>query len=133
MEILGIGPSELVFILIIAIIVLGPKDMQKAGRMMAKWMRSILTSDAWLATQQISREARKQWTHLLREANEDLNRIDKDIKITSQYQNPPRSISTETTPASASVSANASSPKDSESSIQPPATEPSETDTEEHD
>jgi Sec-independent protein translocase protein TatA len=32
MEILGIGMSELVFVVIIALIVLGPKDMQKAGK-----------------------------------------------------------------------------------------------------
>ena len=39
MEILGVGPSELIFIVIIALIVLGPKDMQKAGKTIGKWMR----------------------------------------------------------------------------------------------
>ena len=41
MEILGIGTSELVFIVIIALIVLGPKDMQKAGRTIGKWLRKF--------------------------------------------------------------------------------------------
>ena len=32
MEILGIGPMELFFIVLLAMIILGPKDMVKAGR-----------------------------------------------------------------------------------------------------
>ena len=38
MEILEIGPSELIFILLIAIIVLGPKEMQNAGRTVGRWL-----------------------------------------------------------------------------------------------
>jgi Sec-independent protein translocase protein TatA len=32
MEIFGVGFQELIFVIIIALIVLGPKDMQKAGQ-----------------------------------------------------------------------------------------------------
>ena len=45
MEILGIGPSELLFIVLIAIIVLGPKDMQKAGRTPAVNRRAVRLVD----------------------------------------------------------------------------------------
>ena len=41
MEILGIGASELIFIILIAIIILGPKDMQKAGRTIGRCLKSI--------------------------------------------------------------------------------------------
>jgi Sec-independent protein translocase protein TatA len=47
MEFLGVGPQELIFIFIIALIILGPKDMQKAGKTIGKWMRDIVTSDGW--------------------------------------------------------------------------------------
>ena len=46
MELFGIGPLELLFILIIALIVLGPKDMVKAGRTLGRFMRQLMMSDA---------------------------------------------------------------------------------------
>ena len=76
MEILGIGTSELFFIIIIALIVLGPKDMQKAGRTIGKWLRNIVTSDGWKIFQQTSRELRTLPNRLMREANEELNQIE---------------------------------------------------------
>ena len=68
MEILGIGPLELIFILIIALIVLGPKDMVKAGRTIGRLLRTIVTSPNWRAIQQTSREFRMLPNRLMREA-----------------------------------------------------------------
>lgn len=79
MEILGIGMPELVFVIIIALLVLGPKDMQKAGRTIGKWLRSVVTSDGWKIFQQTSRELRTLPNKLMREANEELNQIGQDI------------------------------------------------------
>ena len=75
MEILGVGPTELLFIVIIALIILGPKDMQKAGKTLGKWMRDIVTSDAWHMFQQTSRELRTLPNRLMREANDEVNKI----------------------------------------------------------
>ena len=81
MEFLGIGPSELVFIIIIALIVLGPKDMQKAGRTIGKWMRKIVTSDGWKLFQQTSREIQTLPNRLMREAAlDELKEVQKDLK-----------------------------------------------------
>jgi sec-independent protein translocase protein TatB len=93
MEILGIGFNELVFIIIIALIVLGPKDMQKAGRTIGRWMRSIVTSDGWKVLQQTSRELRTLPNRLMREANEDLTQIHRDLNSMSNPmdRNPGRS------------------------------------------
>lgn len=79
MEILGIGAPELIFIVIIALIVLGPKDMQKAGRTIGKWLRDTVTSDGWKLFQQTTRELRNLPNRLMREANEDLNKIGDDL------------------------------------------------------
>ena len=68
MDILGIGPLELFFILLIALIVLGPKDMVKAGRTLGKFMRSVVTSPNWHMLQQASREIRGLPNRLIREA-----------------------------------------------------------------
>ncbi len=79
MEILGIGPSELVFIVIIALIILGPKDMQKAGKTIGKWLRNIVTSDGWKVFQQTSRELRTLPNRLIRDANEEINQIGNEL------------------------------------------------------
>jgi sec-independent protein translocase protein TatB len=79
MEILGIGAPELLFIVIIALIVLGPKDMQKAGKTIGKWLRDTVTSDSWKLFQQTTRELRNLPNRLMREANEDLNKIGTEL------------------------------------------------------
>ncbi len=81
MEILGIGPSELVFIVIIALILLGPKDMQKAGRTIGKWLRQVVTSDGWKLFQQTSREIQTLPNRLMREAAlDELKEVQKDLR-----------------------------------------------------
>lgn len=85
MEIFGIGASELLFIFIIAIIVLGPKDMQKAGRTVGRWLNQLVRSDGWKALQRASQEVRRLPTHLMREANldaEELRDMDREIRRT---------------------------------------------------
>lgn len=83
MEILGIGMPELVFIIIIVLIVLGPKDMQNAGKTIGKWLRDLVTSDGWKIFQQTSRELRTLPNKLMREANEELNQIGRGLKDAS--------------------------------------------------
>src|SRR5512143_1821108 len=81
MEILGIGPSELLFIVVIALIVLGPRDMQKAGRMIGKWLRKVVTSDGWRLFQQTSREIQTLPNRLMREAAlDELREVQKDLR-----------------------------------------------------
>lgn len=90
MEILGVGTSELLFIIIIALIILGPRDMQKAGRTIGKWLRSIVTSDGWRIVRQTSSELRTLPNRLMREANEELEgvrEVGKELKGTADLLN----------------------------------------------
>lgn len=81
MEILGVGAPELIFIILIAIIVLGPKDMQKAGKTIGRWLNQFVHSDGWKVLQRASREIRNLPTNLMREANmEELKQMDRDIR-----------------------------------------------------
>jgi sec-independent protein translocase protein TatB len=87
MEILGIGPLELLFILIIALIILGPSDMAKAGRTLGRFMRKIITSPEWNTVQKASRELKYLPNRLMREASiedltkdlQDINKIGSDL------------------------------------------------------
>jgi sec-independent protein translocase protein TatB len=110
MELFGIGPLELLFILIIALIVLGPKDMVKAGRTLGRFMRQIVTSDTWRTIQQASKELRNIPTRMMREAGiEDLKNqippgqtIRKDLgleELTEDVNKARQDLSDWTTPA----------------------------------
>lgn len=68
MEIFGIGPSELIFIIVIILILLGPKDMQRTGYMIGRWLRRIVTSDGWKVVQRTSCEIQTLPHRLMREA-----------------------------------------------------------------
>ncbi len=77
MDILGIGPLELLFILIIALIVLGPSDMVKAGRTIGIFLRKVVTSPTWRAVTRTSDELRTLPNKLMRDAGleEDLKEL----------------------------------------------------------
>lgn len=96
MEILGVGMSEFIFIIIIALIVLGPRDMQKAGKTIGKFLRSIVTSDGWKIFQQTSRELRTLPNKLIRDANEELNQIGNQIGTQVTNASTPNSQRTQT-------------------------------------
>ncbi|HNE02931.1 MAG TPA: twin-arginine translocase TatA/TatE family subunit [Anaerolineales bacterium] len=91
MEILGIGMPELIFVVIIALLILGPKDMQKAGKTIGKFLRDIITSDGWKLFQQTSRDLRTLPNRLIREANEDLDKVNREIKSAASAPDPARS------------------------------------------
>jgi len=69
MEFLGVGPTEFLFIIIIALIVLGPKDLAKTGSTVGKWLNSLIQSDGWKAIRKTSDELRRLPTQLMREDN----------------------------------------------------------------
>src|SRR5512143_1424857 len=99
MEILGIGPSELLFIVVIALIVLGPRDMQKAGRMIGRWLRKVVTSDGWRLFQQTSREIQTLPNRLMREAAlDELKEVQNDLRQPFNVNPRPAEASTPGTP-----------------------------------
>lgn len=104
MEILGIGPLELLFILLIALIILGPGDMVKAGRTLGRILRKIITSSEYRTIQKASRELRYLPNRLMREASiEDLNKDLKDInkiggQISSEVKKVEMDLTSWTTP-----------------------------------
>lgn len=92
MEIFGIGVPELAFILVIALILLGPKDMVEAGRTFGKTLRKIVTSPTWKAVRTTGQELQQLPTRLMREAGleEELRDIEKEVREATRVNIDPR-------------------------------------------
>jgi sec-independent protein translocase protein TatB len=78
MDFLGIGPLELVFIMVIALIVLGPRDIARFARNAGRALNRIYRSEAWGAINKASREFRNLPNRLAREAA--LDDLDESIR-----------------------------------------------------
>ena len=68
MQIFGIGPLELLFILVIMILVLGPKGMVRAAREAGKYIRKVTRSPLWAEIVGTSREMRNLPAKIIKEA-----------------------------------------------------------------
>lgn len=71
MEFLGIGPLELFAILLIAILVIGPKDLERTARTLGRTLNRIFQSDSYRAIQHMSQELRQLPNRLVEEAKLD--------------------------------------------------------------
>jgi len=79
MDIFGIGPLEFLLILFVAFLILGPGDMAKAGRTIGGFLRKFILSDEWRTLQRATREIRNIPTQLMRDANDTVAEIKKDL------------------------------------------------------
>lgn len=82
MDILGIGPLEIILILLIALIILGPRDMAKTGRSIGRTLRKVVKSPYWQALTRTSQEIRNLPNRLIREAG--LEDLEKDVANLNQ-------------------------------------------------
>jgi sec-independent protein translocase protein TatB len=140
MDIFGIGPTELVFIILIALILLGPKDMEKAGRAIGRFLRDLTKSEGWRAFRDTSRELRNLPNRLMREANledleKDVGKIGKEIKESTTV----KGFGTWTDPSAANFNPSQPKPEAAEppepqiASPEPPLPPAKETDKEPND
>ena len=85
MEVFGIGPMELLLIVLLALIIFGPKDMEKAGRSIGRTLNKIMNSETWRAFTQVSKKMKNLPDTLMREARmEDLDEKKKHEVLTSE-------------------------------------------------
>ncbi|HEY47499.1 MAG: hypothetical protein AMJ88_06420 [Anaerolineae bacterium SM23_ 63] len=74
MDFLGVGPMELIFIIIIALVLIGPRDIGKAARSMGRFLNRLYKSETWRMLLDTSRTLRHLPERLAREAAlEELN------------------------------------------------------------
>jgi sec-independent protein translocase protein TatB len=78
MEFLNIGPLELLAIIVIALLVLGPRDLAKTARSAGRFLNRMYKSDAWRTITRTSREIRDLPNRLARDAA--LEELDETLK-----------------------------------------------------
>jgi sec-independent protein translocase protein TatB len=81
MNFLGVGPLELIFVLLIAIIVVGPRDLSKTARTLGRYINRIYKSEAWRTLTDASRTLRSLPNRLAREAAlEELDEVGQSLQ-----------------------------------------------------
>ena len=85
MEILGIGPLEIVLVLILALIVLGPQGMVEMSRKIGRWIRKLVRSPFWKDITTAQREVSDLPRKLVREAG--LEEVKASLRQTGQEAN----------------------------------------------
>ena len=80
MKFLNIGPLELVFILILAFIILGPNEAVNTTRKIGGWIRKIVRSPEWSTVLNTSKEFRELPKKIINEAGleDSINEIKQD-------------------------------------------------------
>jgi Sec-independent protein translocase protein TatA len=81
MEFLGIGPLELLLIIILALVVFSPKDIAGGGKAVGRWINRLYRSDTYRSMKQVSQELQDLPNRLAREAHlEELKDLQKEVK-----------------------------------------------------
>jgi sec-independent protein translocase protein TatB len=78
MEFLGVGPTELILIIILALVFVGPRDLAKFGRDAGRFLNKLYRSQTWRTMNEASREIRNLPTRLAREA--ELDTVKRDLE-----------------------------------------------------
>jgi sec-independent protein translocase protein TatB len=80
-DILGVGPLELLFIIIIALVVIGPRDIGNAARSFGRFLNRLYRSEAWQMLSETARNLRHLPSQLAREAAiEELREVQKTVE-----------------------------------------------------
>lgn len=89
MKIFNIGPLELILILVVMFILLGPTGMQNTARQVGKWIRQVIRSPMWGEIMGYSREIRELPTKIVRDTGleEDMAEIRKATQATTDELN----------------------------------------------
>jgi sec-independent protein translocase protein TatB len=85
MDILGIGPLEFIFIIVIMLLVLGPKGMVKAVHDIGQFLRKLVQSPVWKSIINSSQEIREVQHQIIKETG--LDESIKEIRASTQTIN----------------------------------------------
>ena len=68
MDLLGVGPLELIMVLLIVFLILGPDDLAATGKKIGRFLSTVRKSELWKGVNEVSKEIRTLPTTLMREA-----------------------------------------------------------------
>lgn len=84
MELFGIGWMEVIFILILILLIAGPKDIEKGARAFGRFLNKLYRSPGYNAVRRASTELRNLPNRLAREAQleelQSLKELDRDLR-----------------------------------------------------
>ena len=103
MQIFGIGPLELLLILVVMILVLGPKGMLQAARESGKFIRKIVRSPIWREIVGTSHEIRELPNKIIKEAGIEAEMEELRRSTQSGLNQYAKSVSTITAPGNKSI------------------------------
>jgi len=85
MDFLGVGPLELLFVFIIALVVIGPRDIGNVARSIGRSLNKLYRSEAWQMLSETSRNLRNLPSQLARDAAlEELREVKKTVEEVGQ-------------------------------------------------
>lgn len=116
MDLLGVGPLELIFFVVLLLVLFGPKDLAQGARQLGTWINRVTRSEAFRAAQTMREEISTLPQRMVQEAH--LDEVQRDLH--NQTIAPP---ATSSPPASADFTAWLP-PKDPPSSPPPPTAQP---------
>ena len=121
MEFLGIGPLELLVILLIALIAVGPRDLGKAARSTGRLLNRLYRSEAWATLTDASRNIRALPNRLAREAAlEELDQTRREMQesLTTEINQVKSDLSPEPPPVPSPPPVDTESTKDPEAPVE---------------
>lgn len=89
MEILGVGIPELLFIVLLILVLFGPKDMITTGKTLGRWLNQLVRSPTYKLLTKTGDELRNLPRNLMRESNleeytKEMQQISQEMKEHSQ-------------------------------------------------
>lgn len=112
MDFLGVGPTEVLLIIAIAIIVLGPKNMAETGRAIGSWLNRFVQSDLWKILKNTSQEIQRLPTQLMREDNLEQGDTWRGTRSVPTPAAPPRPAEADAAPMTIATPAEPLTPPD---------------------
>lgn len=82
MNFLGVGPLEFILIIVLALVLVGPRDIAKLGRDAGRFLNRLYRSPAWRTMNDASRELRNLPSRLAREA--ELDTLQRELEETGR-------------------------------------------------
>ncbi|MBN1230379.1 MAG: twin-arginine translocase TatA/TatE family subunit [Anaerolineales bacterium] len=85
MDIFGIGIGEIILILVIVFLVMGPRDMAETGRKIGTTIRKILDSELWHTITHTKEELKDLSDSLIRESGaQEIKDLSRDVRSNLQ-------------------------------------------------
>ena len=82
MNFLGVGPLELILVLLVMFLVIGPKDMAKTGKKFGRFLSTVRKSELWSGFTRVNQTIHDLPTTLIREA--ELEDVKKEFELNTK-------------------------------------------------